>query len=261
MSSTSVDQPASGPTPDRREARASDWERRTEWPLMVAAVAFLAAYAVPILHPHLPHWLRSLCWWATWITWLMFVLDFFVRIVLAENRRSYVLRHWLDVIVIVLPMLRPLRLLRLIPLLTVINRRAVRRLHGQVATYVVGGAILVAFVAALAELSAERHAHGANIVNFGDAMWWAITTMTTVGYGDTYPVTTVGRVVGAVVMVAGVALLGTVTATFASWLVDRVAVQRSTEEDTAAKLRTLEDKLDRLLAERDGNRTDQTSSP
>lgn len=200
--------------PDVSEQREAAWERRTEWPLLVAALAFLAAYAIPILHPNLPHWLNRLCWWTTWLTWLLFVADFVVRIGLADNRRAYVLRHWLDVIVIALPMLRPLRLLRLIPLLSVINRRAVRRLHGRVATYVVGGALVVAFVSALAELSVERHAPHATIVTFGDALWWAVTTMTTVGYGDTYPVTDLGRVVGAAVMIAGVALLGTVTATF-----------------------------------------------
>lgn len=257
MTSTDIEQHPSAEPANPRLERVAAWERWTEWPLILAALAFLAAYAIPILHPHLPHWLGWLCWWTTWITWLMFVVDFGVRIWLAENRRSYVLRHWLDVIVIALPMLRPLRLLRLIPLLSVINRRAVNRLHGRVATYVVGGAVLLAFVAALAELSVERRAPDANILTFGDAVWWAITTMTTVGYGDTYPVTPTGRVVGAALMVAGVALLGTVTATFASWLVERVAEVRTAEEDTTAKLHELEAKIDRLLAERDHPRTDQ----
>ena len=232
-------------------ARAARWDARTEWPLLIAAVAFLAAYAAPILHPDLPHWLSRLCRWTTWVTWLMFVLDFVVRVKLAQNRRSYVLRHWLDVIVIALPMLRPLRLLRLIPLLSVINRRATTRLQGRVATYVVGGASLLAFVGALAELNAERHAPHATIVTFGDSIWWAVTTMTTVGYGDTYPVTTIGRWVAAALMIGGVALFGTVTATFASWLVDRVATTRATEEeDLRATVARLEAKIDTLVETR-----------
>jgi voltage-gated potassium channel len=196
---------------------------------------------------------RSLLW-TTWITWMLFVADYLVRLMLAESRRTFVVRHWLDLIVIALPLLRPLRLLRLlrlIPLLSVINRRATTRLQGLVATYVVGGALLLAFVGALAELNAERHAPGATIVDFGDAIWWATTTMTTVGYGDTYPVTVVGRsVAAAALMVGGVALLGTVTATFASWLVDRVSTVSSNEEELRATVARLEAKLDTLIDQR-----------
>ncbi len=234
----------------RRTDERHRWDRWTEWPLMVAALAFLAAYAIPILHPGLPRWLGHVCWWTTWVTWALFVLDYVVRLVLAESRRAFVLRHWLDLLVIALPLLRPLRLLRLIPLLSVINRRATTRLQGRVATYVVGGALLLAFVGALAELSAERHAPGATIVNFGDAIWWATTTMTTVGYGDTYPVTVIGRWVAAALMVGGVALLGTVTATFASWLVDRVSTVSSSEAELRDTVARLEAKLDLLLEQR-----------
>ena len=237
-------------TLSQRAAVRKRWDTLSEWPLMVAALAFLAAYAIPILHPGLPRWLGALCWWTTWITWLLFVLDYLVRLMLAESRRAFVLRHWLDLIVIALPMLRPLRLLRLVPLLSVINRRATTRLQGQVATYVVGGALLLAFIGALAELSAERHAPGATIVNFGDAIWWATTTMTTVGYGDTYPVTVNGRWVAAALMIGGVALLGTVTATFASWLVDRVSTVSSNEEELRATVARLEAKLDILIEQR-----------
>ena len=82
---------------------------------------------------------------------------------------------------------------------------------------------LLAFCAALAVLDAERSSPDANITDFGDAIWWAITTMTTVGYGDRYPVTSVGRLVAFGLMIGGIALFGTVTATLASWLVETVA--------------------------------------
>jgi Ion channel len=77
--------------------------------------------------------------------------------------------------------------------------------------YVAGGASLLAFCAALAVLDAERSSPDANIGDFGDAIWWAVTTMTTVGYGDHYPVTAAGRLVAFVLMIGGIALLGTVT--------------------------------------------------
>ncbi len=105
------------------------------------------------------------------------------------------------------------------------------RLRGRVGLYVGFGSGIVAYVAALAALQAERYAEGASITSFGDAMWWALTTMTTVGYGDTYPVTTSGRVVGALLMITGVALLGVVTATLASWLVERVTDADDAEDE------------------------------
>jgi voltage-gated potassium channel len=198
------------------------WERLADWPLTASALAFLIAWSWPILQPGLaPEW-RWLCWVVTWAAWAVFAVDYVVRLVLAEDRRRFVKRHLLDLAVVVLPILRPLRLLRLVTLLTVLNRRAGSSLRGRVATYVVGASALVTYVAAVAMLNAERGHPGANIETFGDSLWWALVTMMTVGYGDRYPVTATGRVIGAGLMICGVALLGIVTATLASWLVDRV---------------------------------------
>ena len=72
-------------------------------------------------------------------------------------------------------------------------------------------------------LDAERNAVGAKITTFPDALWWSATTVTTVGYGDTVPVTGAGRLVAVGLMVGGIALLGAVTATLASWIIQRVA--------------------------------------
>jgi voltage-gated potassium channel len=225
------------------------WERAVELPLMIAAVVFLAAYAVPILHPDLSSWLLNLCRSLSWITWGIFVVDILVRLFLADERLRYLLRHWYDVLVLALPLLRPLRLLRLIPLLSVLNRRATIRLRGRVGIYVAGGASLLAFCAALAVLDAERSSPDANISDFGDAIWWAVTTMTTVGYGDHYPVTAAGRLVAFGLMIGGIALLGTVTATLASWLVETVAAEKEQAEDLQVAIRRLEDKIDRLAAQ------------
>jgi voltage-gated potassium channel len=72
---------------------------------------------------------------------------------------------------------------------------------------VAGGASLLAFCAALAVLDVERSSADANIADLGDAIWWAVTTMTTVGYGYHYPVTGIGRLVGFGLMVGGIALV------------------------------------------------------
>jgi voltage-gated potassium channel len=224
------------------------WQKASEWPLTISALAFLAAYAIPIINPDIPSAAAHACEVIVWATWVLFGLDFIVRVVLADHRPRYILRHWLDVLIIALPLLRGLRLLRLASLLAVLNRHAASGLRGKVAIYVVGGSSLLAFCAALAVLDAERRNSEANIIDFGDAMWWSITTMTTVGYGDEYPTTRPGRLVATVLMVAGIALLGTVTATLASWLLEQVSHTEEREvSDLRSEIEVLNLKIDQLL--------------
>jgi len=217
-------------TEDQRER----WEEAADWPLTAAALVFLGAYAWPILKPDLADGWVAACRWVTWIAWAMFALDYAARFALSRDRGRFVKGNVFDLLVVVLPILRPLRLLRLVKLLSVLNRAAGSSLRGQVIVYVIGGSALVLFVAALAVLEAERGHAGSNIGNFGDALWWALTTVTTVGYGDQFPVTTTGRFVAGGLMVSGIALLGVVTASFASWLIERVA---EVEEESRAATR------------------------
>ena len=211
------------------EARRDRWDHRAEWPLTIAAVLFLGAYAWPILDPDLDSAWTGLCLAVTWGTWLLFAADYVTRFTLSLDRRTFVRRNLLDLAVVVLPILRPLRLLRLVTAISVLNRHAGHSLRGRVAVYVAGSTSLVIFVAALAVLEAERGKPDANIGTFGDALWWAMTTVTTVGYGDRFPVTGSGRSVAAGLMLAGIALLGIVTASLATWLIDRI---REVEEES-----------------------------
>jgi len=135
---------------------------------------------------------------------------------------------------VLLPLLRPLRIVSLVRVARVIDRRLTSSLHGRVAAYVTLTASLVVFMASLAVYDAERGAPGALITGYGDAVWWALTTITTVGYGDEYPVTPEGRLVAVLLMISGIALLGVVTAAVASWFVGRVA-DAARNEDRAAR--------------------------
>lgn len=202
--------------------RVERWERKSEIPLLLLAMAFLVAYAWPVLDPKLDRDLATLFRVASWTVWGAFALDFAVRLVIADERWLYARRHWYDVALIALPMLRPLRLLRLLAFARILNRSAVGSLAGRVSTYAVGVSVMSACLAALAVLDAEQDADAANITTIGDALWWATTTITTVGYGDRYPVTVTGRVIAVVLMVVGIATLSAVTASIAAWMVGQV---------------------------------------
>jgi len=222
------------------DSRVTRWEKQSEWPLAVAAAIFLAAYAWPILDPSLEHPWHRLCDIVDYVVWAIFALDYVLRLLLADQRGHYAIRHIPDLQVVALPILRPLRLLRLVVLLRILNRRATDSLRGKVAIYVAGATVIVLFCAALAVLDAERRSAHANITTFGDALWWATTTVTTVGYGDRYPVTAEGRFVAVGLMLAGIALIGVVTASFATWLIDRVRdVERDVEASVAADVAAL----------------------
>ncbi len=210
--------------------RLARWEHALEWPLIISALLFLGAYATTILaRPHGA--LETACQVLIWATWAVFVVDYVVRLVIAEHRWRWFYRHLLDLAIVVLPMLRPLRLMRFLTIIALIHRSAGTMLRGKVVIYTVGATAMTIFVAALAVLDAER-GHGGHIESFGDAIWWAFETITTVGYGDFVPVTVTGRIVAIGLMIGGIALIGVVTATLASWIVDRVAIE--TEKSAAA---------------------------
>lgn len=222
------------------------WQKITEWPLTIAAVLFLAAYAWEII-AQLDGTYETLAETVIQATWILFVVDYIVSLVLAENRARWFVRHLFDLLVVVLPMLRPLRLLRLVTFLSVLNRSLGSAIRGRVVVYVVGAASLAVFVAALAALDAERNAPGATITTFGDALWWAVVTITTVGYGDLSPITIEGRMIAVALMIGGIGLLGVVTATLASWIVERVARKDEDQQAaTRAELRALTEEIAQL---------------
>lgn len=215
------------------EPRIAAWDRRVDWPLTGLAVAFLVCYAWQVLDTSLSGTAKAALEVVLTGVWVVFGIDYLIRIGLARRKWRYVRTHLLDLAILVLPMLRQLRALRVITVIGVLNRQLRADFRGRVAIYVVGTVALVGFVASLAVLDAERVAPNATITDFGEAVWWTITTISTVGYGDRFPVTLEGRLVAATLMVAGIALLGVVTASIASWFVENL---RRTGEQIATEI-------------------------
>ncbi|MFE2016739.1 potassium channel family protein [Streptomyces sp. NPDC059499] len=198
--------------------RLTEWEQRTEVPLFVAALVFLTGYAVRVLAPHDSEPWRDIALALVYATWFLFAVDYGVRLHLSGLGRRFVRTHWLDTVVLVLPLLRPLRVVQIYT--AVQKRRDEPRLslYARVISYAGLTTVLLGFSASLAVYHLEHSAPDASIRTFGDAVWWACATLTTVGYGDAVPVTFGGRVVAAGLMACGLALLGAVTGSFSSWL-------------------------------------------
>jgi voltage-gated potassium channel len=235
---------------DHAGPRLMAFERRVEWPLAFLAGTFLVVYSVDVLAEGLSPGYHRALQIVDYGIWALFAADYISRIGLAADRFGYWWRHLPDLAIIALPVLRPLRLMRLVMLFRVLNRPMIDKLHGKVAVYGLTGAVLLVYCAALAELDAERHHAASNIKNFSDALWWAVVTICTVGYGDRYPVTGEGRLIGAGLMVGGVALLAAVTASFATWLIDRLRVEQTDAEASVhTDVSLLQAQLDRIEAQ------------
>lgn len=225
--------------------RLARWERAVEWPLTIAAVVFLGAYAAQILaRSHGA--VQGIAEVVLWVTWAAFVVDYLVRLTLAVPRGRWFVRHLLDLAIVLLPVFRPLRLMRFLTVIALIQRNTGAMLRGKVVIYTVGATVLTVVVSALAVLDAEQSA-GGTITSLGDALWWAVVTITTVGYGDFTPITAQGRVIAVGLMVGGIALIGVVTATLASWIVEKVSLEnQSSAAATSAQVDALRDEIAEL---------------
>ena len=155
---------------------------------------------------------------------VVYATDFAIRIALAPDHRGYFRTHRRFILVVILPATRLIFSLRL---LTSGFRRGDLRLFGAVAgALFLNGVAIVYFF--------ERHAHGANIHTFGQAMWWGAATVSTVGYGDVYPVTAGGRVTAVAMMVLAFTVLAVVTAQISSsFIVQATREQRAAPAEQA----------------------------
>ncbi|MFN8070264.1 MAG: ion channel [Mycobacterium sp.] len=211
------------------ESQLQHWESRVEWPLAACAVAFLVLYSVQVLgEPQGPAGQAVSV--ALDLLYVPFVIDYLVRLKLAENRWQWFIRHPLDLAVVTLPFLQPLRFLRLVALARILERALGDAVRGRLIAFTTFAAILLVYTSALAELHHERYAPGGQINTLSDSLWWAVTTLSTVGYGDHVPITNTGRIIAVLLMIGGICLIGVVTATVAHWIISEVGKQDSAQQ-------------------------------
>ncbi|MBM4405760.1 MAG: potassium channel family protein [Chloroflexi bacterium] len=198
-----------------RERLLKRVEGLTEFPLMVLSIVMVPLLMGPFLWD-LTRQEEAVFLAMDYFIWAVFAVDLVVKAAIAPDRKRFFRTHWIDVVIVAVPFFRPLRLLRLL----VFSSRAVtgyRRLANV--DFLLLYAVIIIVTAAMVVTTVEVDYPGSNIKDFDDALWWAITTVTTVGYGDRFPVTGAGRAMGSFLMIGGIALFGGLTANIASFFV------------------------------------------
>ncbi|MFJ4997427.1 potassium channel family protein [Microbacterium sp. NPDC088619] len=211
-------------SPADAETTLDRWESAATVPLTVLGLGFIVAYSVLVLVPDLPAWVRIMLGVEIAITWLALVVDLIVRVVLtpAGGRIAFLVHHPIEVLSVLVPLFRAFRVVELARGLPYFHRRTGNAVRAQIITFALAYTVLFVYFISLATLQVERGAPDATIVDFGTAIWWACVTIATVGYGDTYPVTTLGRVYAVCLMIGGIAIVGTTSALVISYIGDRV---------------------------------------
>ena len=179
--------------------------------------------------------------------WVIFATVLTLKAFLAPHSLEYLRQHWLEVLIVVVPFFRPLHILRILPLTTRTFtgfRRAVN------ADYLIVYAVGLVMTAATVVLTLEQDVQRVSITTFSDALWWAIVTVTTVGYGDIAPVTATGRGIAFVLMLGGIAFLSGITANLASAFVGSGRITDTTLSQLTLEVRSLREEIA-------GLRTDQ----
>jgi len=187
--------------------------------LTFLAIAFLIAFSYPAFVDPVPSSTQTLLNIVQWVSWIAFAIDLVYGLSNAKDKKNYLKKHPLEIAAVLLPFLRPLRLMRVISFGGLAIQKVAIGRQFAITIKVLLASIFVAYISAVQITITERAVDGSNIKNFGDGLWWAITTVTTVGYGDRYPTTTEGRFLAVALMIMGISLMGVITASVAAWFV------------------------------------------
>ena len=187
--------------------------------LTFLAILFLLVFSIPAFVVDLSDSAQSSIELVQWICWFAFAFDLFFGLLTSKSKKEYLLKHPLELMSVLLPFLRPLRLMRVISFGGLALQKIAMGKQFAITLKVALTAVFVSYIAAVQITISERDVEGSNIKTFADGLWWAVTTVTTVGYGDRFPTTTEGRILAVMLMIVGISLVGVITASVASWFV------------------------------------------
>jgi voltage-gated potassium channel len=193
-------------------------ERATRYPMALLGIAWLVI-GIAVITTDVNGSASIVLVGALFALWAILLAEYLVRLVVTPDRRGYLKRRWVEPATVAVPPLQGWRLVGIEKMSLLLREgelrvEAVLRHHSLFRVLIAAAATL--FLGAWLVLLFEEKAKGSNIHSYTDALWWAIVTVTTVGYGDRFPVSDGGRAVAVVLMLLGIGLIGVLTATVAS---------------------------------------------
>lgn len=209
----------------RGEKNLAAWEERSSTPMFVASVLYLLAFAAPIMSTRIQEPYDAYLNIIQLILWGLFAADYCIRLYLAPRRLYFITHNLMNLAIVLLPAWRIVSFLAMIHLTT---NRQYKRLS-ELAVKLFGYTAIFIIMFALAIYSVESSEPGAMIRDLPTAYWWTFTTLATVGYGDVYPITGIGRVIAVVVMLYGVGMVAVATGALASWIIEKIGGREEQE--------------------------------
>ncbi|WP_368885591.1 potassium channel family protein [Rothia mucilaginosa] len=201
----------------RGEKNLAAWEDRSSTPMFVASVLYLLAFAAPIMSTRIQEPYDGYLNIIQMILWGLFAADYCVRLYLAPRRLYFITHNLMNLAIVLLP---PWRIVSFLAMMHLTTNRQYKRLS-ELGMKLFGYTAIFIIMFALSIYSVESSEPGAMIRDLPTAYWWMFTTLTTVGYGDVYPVTGIGRVIAVIVMLYGGGLVAVATGALASWIIEK----------------------------------------
>ena len=256
-SSTSLDDAARAEELAWKQGWFDKFSAAMQIPMLVLTVIMVPILIIPFVWTSGAKKYGGLLDSIDYFIWAVFLVEYLIRVSLAPSRAIFIRKNIPDLVVVAVPFLRPFRIitsLRTIKLLRLARlgafadggvKKTKKSLHARVGTYtaVLAGTILL--LTSVVVLSLESGAPHATIRTFGDALWWGICTMTTVGYGDKVPVTPGGKAIAVVLMLTWVAVYGVLAASMAAFFIkdaDKTGERTAADQlaEIASRLRRIE---------------------
>ncbi len=242
------------PVADTTNSRAEVFENSVEIPMLILSLLILPVVIMPFVEDLSASSRRALNVLGV-VIWVAFAVQYLVLLALSDDRWHTIRTHKLDLLLVALPFLRPLRVVRIVRMaqagagFTKVARafRSLTLRPGFITTVstvtamILLGGVLVAI--------AENGQPASTIGSWGDGLWWALVTCTTVGYGDEFPVTGTGRFIAILLMLGGISGLSVITANVAAYFVSADDQDDDTVTDRLDRIESHLGELTRQLSE------------